>query len=66
MSNVITLGSKTSDRCRSAFAADHSAEVVIFHGVRIERLTEDMIQTSVVRGRRLPSLQNQATAEDLE
>ena len=66
MSNVILLGDKLSERRNNAFASGHSAEVVIFHGVRVERLTDDMIQTSLVRNRRLPSLQNQATAEELE
>ena len=66
MSKVILLGDRIGERRHSAFAAGHSAEVVIFHGVRIERLTDDMIQTSLVRNRRLPSLQNQATAEDLD
>ena len=66
MSKVILLSDRISKRRHSAFAAGHSAEVVIFHGVRIERLTDDMIQMSLVRNRRLPSLQNQATAEDLD
>ncbi len=66
MSNVFILNSKSGVRRSGAFAAGHSADVVIFHGVRIERLTDDMIQTSVIRNRRLPSLQNQATAEELE
>ena len=66
MSNVILLGSKSSEQRSNAFADGHSAEVIIFHGVRIERLTDDMIHTSDVRNRRLPSLQNQATAEELE
>ncbi len=66
MSNVFILNGKSGVRRSSAFAAGHSADVVIFHGVRIERLTDDMIQTSVIRNRRLPSLQNQATAEELE
>ncbi len=66
MSNVVHLRSKTGEQPKSPFAAGHSAEVIIFHGVRIERLTDDMIQSSAVRGRRLPSLQNQAIAEELE
>ena len=66
MSNVVLLSSRSGEQPKNALAAGHSAEVIIFHGVRIERLTDDMIQSSVVRGRRLPSLQNQATAEELE
>ncbi len=66
MSNVISMGDKTGERPVRSFAVDHSAEVIIFHGVRIERLTDDMIQATATRSRRLPSLQNQATAEELK
>ena len=66
MSNVILLSDRADERPGRSFAAGHSAEVVIFHGVRIERLTDDMIQASATRSRRLPSLQNQATAEELK
>ena len=66
MSNVIHLDDKAGERRAKAFATGHSAEIIIFHGVRIERLTDDMIQSSVTRNRRLPSLNNQATAEELE
>ena len=66
MSNVIHLDGSLSERRAKAFTSGHSAEIVIFHGVRVERLTDDMIQSSATRMRRLPSLQNQATAEELE
>lgn len=66
MSNVVLLSSKSGGQRSNAFSDGHSAEVIIFHGVRIERLTDDMIQTSAVRNRRLPSLQNHAIAEELE
>ena len=66
MSNVIHLDGSLSERRAKAFETGHSAEIVIFHGVRVERLTDDMIQSSATRMRRLPSLQNQATAEELE
>ena len=66
MSKVIQLDSIVGERRPKTYPSGHSAEIVIFHGVRIERLTDDMIQTSLTRGRRLPSLQNQATAEELE
>lgn len=41
------------------------AQVIIFNGVRHERLT-DAGGVAPLRNRRLPSRQNQATAEDLE
>ena len=66
MSNVIHLDGSLSERRAKAFAPGHSAEIVIFHGVRVERLTDDMIQSSATRMRRLPSLQKQATADELE
>ena len=66
MSNVVLLSNKSGEQPKNTFAAGHSAEVIIFHGVRIERLTDDMILSTAVRARRLPSLQNQATAEELE
>ena len=66
MSKVIQLNGNLGERRARTYAEGHSAEIVIFHGVRVERLTEDMIQSSAIRTRRLPSLQNQATAEELE
>jgi hypothetical protein len=44
---------------------ERMGEVVIFHGVRIERLTDEMIEQAK-RNRRLPALNNHAIAEELE
>jgi hypothetical protein len=66
MGNVILLQEKWSAKPARQFAPGHSAEIIIFQGVRFERLTDDMIEQSRLRGRRLPSLQNHAMAEDWE
>ena len=67
MSNVILLADTVHQRKAKPHGEGTSAEIVIFHGVRVERLTDDMIQSSMVRNpRRLPSIHNQATAEELE
>ena len=67
MTNVILLADRNSNRTPRIMPEGASAEIVIFHGVRIERLTDDMIaQTTPRASRRLPSLNNQATAAELE
>ncbi|MDP8998074.1 MAG: hypothetical protein M3O03_13905 [Pseudomonadota bacterium] len=67
MTNVILLADRNSNRPLRIMPEGASAEIVIFHGVRIERLTDDMIaQTTSRSTRRLPSLNNQATAAELE
>jgi hypothetical protein len=66
MGNVILFGDKESARAARQFAPGHSAEIIIFQGVRFERLTDDMIAQENTRQRRLPSRQNHATAEELE
>lgn len=67
MSNVILLADRNSNRAPRIMAEGASAVILIFHGVRIERLTDDMIaQTTPRSSRRLPSLNNQATAAELE
>jgi hypothetical protein len=43
---------------------EHSAEVVIFTGVRFERLRDD--PQPMVRAKRVAASHNQATAEELE
>ena len=66
MTAVIDFASKAKQqKTREAFVG--SAEVIIFTGVRFERLHDDENQV-VLRStkRRLPSRQNQATAEELE
>lgn len=67
MSNVIQLD-LTNRKIAPRVAPDGTtAEIVIFHGVRVERLTDDMMQQNAPRAsRRLPSLSNQATATELE
>ncbi|HEY4994896.1 MAG TPA: hypothetical protein VII21_01220 [Aestuariivirga sp.] len=67
MSNVILLADRNSNRTPRQLPEGASAEIVIFHGVRIERLTDDMIAQATPRSsRRLASLNNQATAAELE
>lgn len=67
MTNVILLADRNLNRTSRSMPEGASAEIVIFHGVRIERLTDDMIaQTTPRSSRRLPSLNNQATAAELE
>ena len=67
MSNVILLADRNSNRTARIMPEGATAEIVIFHGVRIERLTDDMIAQTISRStRRLPSLNNQATATELE
>lgn len=67
MTNVILLADRNLNRTPRSMPEGASAEIVIFHGVRIERLTDDMIaQTTPRSSRRLPSLNNQATAAELE
>jgi hypothetical protein len=46
-------------------AVGHSADIVIFHGVRIERLTDEMMQASLVRNRRFAKMPDQLALEDL-
>jgi hypothetical protein len=67
MDNVILLQGKMVEREVRPMIAGSTAEIVIFPGVRFERLTDEMVQTlSAKRSRRLPALQNHATAEELE
>ena len=67
MSNVILLADRNTNRTPRQLPEGASAEIVIFHGVRIERLTDDMIAQTISRPtRRLPSLNNQATAAELD
>ena len=66
MSNVIFLSERTVAKQARPLALGETAAIIIFQGVRIERLTDDMIEQERSKPRRLPSLQNQATAEDLE
>ncbi|MBG1232252.1 hypothetical protein [Aestuariivirga litoralis] len=66
MSNVIYLKGREQGRKSRPLPDGMAAEIVIFHGVRFERLTDDMIDDSKVKNRRLPSRNNQAIAEDLE
>jgi hypothetical protein len=66
MDNVIFLGDRRAARQDTPLAPDQTAEIIIFQGVRIERLTDDMIEQAKLRLRRLPSLQNHATAEELD
>ena len=67
MSNVILLADKNHNRTPRILPDGASAEIVIFSGVRIERLTDDMIAQTMPRSnRRLPSLNNQATAAELD
>ena len=66
MSNVIHLNDMKRNRKVRPLAVGSSAQIVIFHGVRIQRLTDEMIeQTERRANRRLPSMDNQATATDL-
>lgn len=67
MSNVILLNERYRTRGLRSLSPGHTAEIVIFHGVRIERLTDEMIaQTSCRSVRRIASLNNMATATELE
>jgi len=43
-----------------------TADIVIFHGVRIERVTDETAENTAPANRRRPALNNQATAEELE
>ena len=63
MASVIALADwPKQTKSREAFQG--SAEVLIFNGVRFERLREET--QPVARKARLPSRHNQATAEELE
>ena len=67
MSNVILLSAISRNRTASILPQGQTAEIVIFHGVRIERLTDEMVAIQAPRlGRRIASLSNQATATELE
>jgi len=67
MSNVIQLDDMQRNRRAKPLPLGASAEIVIFTGVRVERLTDEMIQQSKPRtSRRLASLNNQAIAAELE
>lgn len=62
MSNVIQLNGREGAKRPTPLPDGASAEILIFHGVRFERLADDAAPTN----RRLPTLHNQATAEELE
>ena len=68
MSNVILLDFSNTKRKPREMPDGASAEICIFHGVRVERLTDEMIEQSMPRqnGRRIPALHNQATATELD
>ena len=66
MNNVIRLKGREGTKKSSPLPDGMSAEILIFHGVRFERLTDDMIASEIPSSRRLPALNNQATAEELE
>lgn len=63
MASVIALADwKKQTKIREP--QEGSAQVLIFNGVRVERLREE--PQAVPRSMRLPSRHNQATAEELE
>jgi hypothetical protein len=64
MDNVIILQDRNAERQAQPLPPGTTAEVIIFPGVRFERLTEDMMLATTIR--RIPSHQNNATAEKLE
>lgn len=66
MSNVILLKGRERAAKSMPLPAGMSAEIVIFHGVRIERISDDMQDSTAPANRRRPALRNQATAEELE
>ena len=67
MSNVILLSEISRNRTATVVPQGQTAEIVIFHGVRIERLTDEMVAVQAPRlSRRIASLSNQATATELE
>ncbi len=65
MDKVIYLQSRSAQRQARVVPSGTNAEVIIFPGVRFERLTDAMVQATQKR-RRILSLHNQATAEELE
>ena len=67
MSNVINWDDMQHNRKARQMPEGATADIVIFHGVRIQRLTDEAVeQVSVRANRRLPALDNQATATDLK
>jgi hypothetical protein len=64
MDNVILLHDRNAERQVKPLPVGTTAQIIIFPGVRFERLTEDMMRATTTR--RIPSLQNNATAEKLE
>ena len=67
MDNVVHMQGRTAQRVNPPLAPGATAEIVIFPGVRFERLTPEMVAAArPARVRRLPALQNSATAEELE
>ena len=67
MDNVIHMQGRTMQRESQPRASGSSAEIIIYPGVRFERLTEEMVEATLPqRSRRLPALHNMATAEELE
>jgi hypothetical protein len=67
MSNVILFGERQGGRKASPLPEGHCADIVIFHGVRVERLTDDMIAATAEKtSRRIPIHTSAATAEELE
>ena len=66
MSNVIHLDDTQRNRRTKPLLAGATAQIVIFHGVRVQHLTDEMIeQTERRSSRRLHSMDNQATATEL-
>jgi len=65
MDKVIVLQDRRTPRQAKPVAAGTTAEVIIFPGVRFERLTDEMMQSTIKR-HRIPSLHNHAIAEALE
>ncbi len=65
MVNVISMVEHLKLRAHKP-APDRPAEIIIFPGVRHERLECSATTNRKSKSRRLPSLQNQATAEDLD
>ncbi len=63
MASVINIAERLKSRTPKADAIG-PAQIIIFPGVRFERI--DFAKPPQLKARRLPSLNNQATAEDLD
>ena len=66
MSNVILLKGRERASRSMPLSEGMTADIVIFHGVRIERVTDETAENTAPANRRRPALNNQATAEELE